>query len=42
MWKGSEVQSLLFDRLEWTVKRAKQWALRHGYSDAKVHETEDC
>lgn len=41
MWKGSDVQSLLFDTLEWTERRAKQWALRHGYIADKVHTTED-
>jgi hypothetical protein len=38
-WKGSEIQSLLFDK-QWTVPEAKRWAHEHGYKAAKVHVTD--
>lgn len=38
-WRGSEVQSLLFARPQWTPSKAKAWALEHGYRSAKVHAT---
>jgi hypothetical protein len=39
-WKGSEIQSLLFDK-QWTVAEAKDWARDHGYKAVKVHVTDD-
>lgn len=40
-WKGSEVQSLLFDRSQWTPRSARAWAKKHGYRSVKVHETDN-
>jgi hypothetical protein len=39
-WKGSKIQSLLFDR-QWDVGEAKQWARDHGYKAGKVHVTDN-
>ena len=39
-WKGSEIQSLLFDK-QWTPAEAKHWAAEHGYKATKVHITDD-
>lgn len=39
-WKGSKIQSLLFDK-EWTPSEAKDWAESHGYRSAKVHVTDN-
>jgi hypothetical protein len=39
-WKGSKIQSLLFDK-QWTVAEAKDWARDHGYKAVKVHVTDD-
>jgi len=38
-WKGSRVQSLLFDASLWNRSRAIAWARAHDFSHAKVHET---
>lgn len=40
-WKGTEVQSLLFSRPQWTESRAKEWAERHGYRHGKVDVTDN-
>lgn len=39
-WRGTEVQSLLFQRPMWTVARAKAWAknARYRYGDVDVKE----
>jgi hypothetical protein len=37
--RSMQVQTLLFDRGQWTAGRAKQWASRHGYKHGKVDET---
>lgn len=39
-WKGSEVQSLLFARPQWTPSRAKEWAHAHDYRGGKVDVTD--
>lgn len=39
-WKGSEIQSLLFDK-QWTPAEARAWATSHGYKATKVHVTDD-
>ena len=39
-WKGSEIQSLLFDK-QWTPSEAKDWATSHGYKATKVHVTDN-
>src|SRR5262249_26886700 len=39
-WRGTEVQSLLFTRPQWTPASAKTWAHEHGYKSGKVHATE--
>jgi hypothetical protein len=40
-WRGSKVQSLLFDSQQWTVTEARKWASEHGYKSGKVHETDN-
>lgn len=39
-WKGSEIQSLLFDK-QWAPSEAKDWATSHGYKATKVHVTDN-
>jgi len=39
-WAGTDVQSLLFERPQWTASAAKKWATSHGYQAKKVHETD--
>jgi hypothetical protein len=41
VWRGTEVQSLLFARPLWTPARAKAWAHEHGYVSHKVDVTDD-
>ncbi len=38
-WRGSRVQTLLFDADKWTERRAVAWARRHGFVALKVHRT---
>lgn len=40
-WKGTEVQSLLFSRPQWTESRAKDWARDHDYHYGKVDVTDN-
>ena len=40
-WKGTEVQSLLFARPQWTASRAKAWAKSHDYNMGKVDVTDN-
>lgn len=40
-WKGTEVQSLLFARPQWTSSRAKEWAREHDYRSGKVDVTDN-
>lgn len=40
-WRGTEVQSLLFSRPEWTPSKATAWARGHGYRSAKVDVTDN-
>jgi hypothetical protein len=40
-WRGTEVQSLLFARPEWTSSKAKEWAREHDYKSAKVDVTDN-
>ena len=40
-WKGTEVQSLLFSRPQWTAIMSKAWAREHGYQSRKVDVTDD-
>lgn len=40
-WKGTEVQSLLFERPQWTPSRAKEWAKDHDYRSGKVDVTDN-
>jgi hypothetical protein len=39
-WKGSEIQSLLFDK-QWSPEEAQAWARSHGYKATKVHVTDN-
>jgi hypothetical protein len=39
--RGSEVQSILFDKHLWSEDGAKGWIKSHGYKWSKVDETED-
>ena len=38
---GSRIQSFLFDRKKWTLKQAKAWVKRHGYSIAETFAVRD-
>jgi hypothetical protein len=40
-WKGTEVQSLLFSRPQWSEGKAKDWAEEHGYRHGKVDVTDN-
>jgi hypothetical protein len=40
-WKGTEVQSLLFERPKWTPATAKEWARDHAYHSGKVDVTDN-
>lgn len=40
-WKGTEVQSLLFARPQWTPSRAKEWAREHDYQSGKADVTDN-
>lgn len=40
-WKGTEVQSLLFSRPQWTESRAKDWARDHDYRYGNVDVTDN-
>lgn len=40
-WRGTEVQSLLFVRPQWTPGKARSWAKKHGFVSKKVHATDD-
>lgn len=40
-WRGTEVQSLLFARPQWTARKAKAWADSHDYRSEKVHVTDN-
>lgn len=39
-WRGTEVQSLLFARPQWTVREAKVWAQAHDYRYGDVDVTD--
>jgi hypothetical protein len=36
----SQVQSIVFDKSEWTIKKAKKWLKEHNYKVSKVDKTE--
>lgn len=38
--KKSMVQSVLFDKSEWSAKKARQWLEKKGFRSGKLHETE--
>jgi len=40
-WRGTEVQSLLFARPQWTASKAKAWARSHDYRYGDVDVTDD-
>jgi hypothetical protein len=40
-WRGTEVQSLLFERPRWTPSDATAWARDHDYKSGKVHVTDN-
>lgn len=37
----SQVQSIVFDKSEWTIKSAKSWLKEHNYKVSKVDKTEN-
>lgn len=37
--KKSMVQSVLFDKSEWSAKKARQWLEKKGFRSGKLHET---
>lgn len=39
-WRGSRVQSILFDVATWTPAEAARWARSHDYRSDDVHVTE--
>jgi len=38
---GSRIQSLLFDRKKWTLKQARAWVKRHGYTISETYVVRD-
>ena len=40
-WRGTEVQSLLFSRPEWTPGKAKTWAKGHDFRYGNVDVTDN-
>jgi len=40
-FRGSEVQSVLFDRDLWSEHDARKWAERHGFRAHELHATDD-
>ena len=40
-WRGTEVQSLLFSRPQWTEGKAKAWAKEHAYKSGQVDITDN-